>query len=122
MKNFIEKLSEIFKALSDPSRLRLIRLLAFNDEDKMCVIDLAEKLGISQPAVSQHINVLKKLNIIKLKKEQARTFYFINKDIFRQYQGNVNHLFQMVYQKCPFDGNCETCKFKNYCERPAERS
>jgi ArsR family transcriptional regulator len=120
MKDYLEELSNIFKVLSDPTRLKLIRLLAFNDEDKFCVIDLAEKLGISQPAVSQHINVLKKLNILQSNRAQARMYYYIDKEIFRQYKGQINKLFRMVFEKCPFDGKCETCPFKSYCERPIE--
>ena len=45
MSDFLEDLSEFFKALSDPTRLKLVRLLMFNDEDKLKVIDLAEKIG-----------------------------------------------------------------------------
>jgi len=60
----ITKMANIFKAFADPTRLRLIRLLASNMEEKLCVVDLAKKLGISQPAASQHIKVLKNINIL----------------------------------------------------------
>ena len=75
MTNILEGLSEFFKALSDPTRLKLFRLLMFNDEDKLKVIDLAEKIGISQPAITQHINILKEIKLIKSSREQNRVYY-----------------------------------------------
>ena len=59
MEDFVLKMSEVFRALSDPTRLRIIRMLASNMESDLCVVDLAKKVGISQPALSQHIRILK---------------------------------------------------------------
>ena len=69
MRVVLKDLPLLFKALGDPTRLKLLRLLMFNEEDKLKVIDLAEKIGISQPAITQHINILKDLNLIKSSKE-----------------------------------------------------
>ncbi len=70
----IEKLAEVFKALSDPTRLRLIRLLnaqpsggclgECNDGQHLCVNALAHKLGVTQSAVSQHLRVLRQVGLV----------------------------------------------------------
>ncbi|MCK5201048.1 MAG: winged helix-turn-helix transcriptional regulator [Spirochaetales bacterium] len=52
MKNFVERMAEIFKALGDPTRLMIIKILASNKEDRFCVVDIAKRIGITQPAVS----------------------------------------------------------------------
>jgi ArsR family transcriptional regulator len=65
----IEKLVEIFKALSDPTRLKLVKLL--NDcqggicqGGALCVNALAQQLGVTQSAVSQHLRILKQAGLV----------------------------------------------------------
>lgn len=99
----------LFKALRDPTRLKLLRLLMFNDDDKLKVIDLAEKIGISQPAITQHIKILKELKLIKSNKEQNRTFYYINKTRYKSYQKALNSILEISSMKCNFDGKCSEC-------------
>ena len=70
----IEKIAEIFKALSDPTRLRLIRMLAKCQPDHvltggceggpLCVNALAHQLGVTQSAVSQHLRVLRQAGLV----------------------------------------------------------
>ena len=66
----IEKSSEIFKALSDPTRLRLVQLL--NNCQKgvckggpLCVNALAHQLGVTQSAVSQHLRILRQTGLVR---------------------------------------------------------
>ena len=65
----IEKLAEIFKALSDPTRLRLVRLLTeckpgACSGGALCVNALAGRLGVTQSAVSQHLRVLRQAGLV----------------------------------------------------------
>ena len=106
---FLEDLTEFFKALSDPTRLKLVRILMFNDEDKLKVIDLAEKIGISQPAITQHINILKELNLIQSNREQNRKYYYINKGKFKYYKRILNKMLEIPYMRCTFEGKCSEC-------------
>ncbi|MFX1392360.1 MAG: ArsR/SmtB family transcription factor [Promethearchaeota archaeon] len=109
MTEILEDLYEFFKVLSDPTRLKLVRLLMFNDEDKLKVIDLAEKIGISQPAVTQHINILKELSLIKSNKEQNRTYYYINKSKYKSYKRILDKMLEISYMRCTFKGKCSEC-------------
>ena len=59
----VEELAQTFKALSDPTRLRLIRLLG-EHQGALCVNALAHRLGVSQSAVSQHLRVLRQARLI----------------------------------------------------------
>ena len=109
MTDHLERLSEFFKALGDPTRLKLMRLLMFNDEDKLRVIDLAEKIGISQPAATQHINILKQLNLIKSNREQNSVYYYINKGKFKIYKNILSKTLETSYMRCTFKGKCSEC-------------
>ena len=109
MTDFLEDLSEFFKALGDPTRLKLVRLLMFNDEDKLKVIDLAEKIGISQPAITQHINILKELSLIQSNREQNRIYYYINKRKFKSYKRILSKMLEISFMRCIFKGKCNEC-------------
>ena len=109
MKIVLGDLTLLFKALGDPTRLQLLRLLMFNDVDKLKVIDLADKLGISQPAITQHINFLKELNLIKSSKEQNRIFYYVDKTRYKAYQKALDSILEISSMKCNFDGKCGEC-------------
>ncbi|MFX1275570.1 MAG: ArsR/SmtB family transcription factor [Promethearchaeota archaeon] len=109
MTDFFEGLSDIFKALSDPTRLKIFSLLMFNDEDKRKVIDLAEKIGISQPAATQHINILKDQNLITLKRDKNSKYYYINRNKFTNLKNIINQALDSSIMRCTFNGKCSEC-------------
>lgn len=53
-----ERLARIFKALGDPTRVRLVSLIAAHDGGEACVCDLTAPVGLSQPTVSHHLKQL----------------------------------------------------------------
>ena len=57
-----DALAERFKALSDPNRVRILNLLARNDE--MCVCELNPSFDLSQPTMSHHLMVLRKAGLV----------------------------------------------------------
>ncbi|MCA0453836.1 MAG: metalloregulator ArsR/SmtB family transcription factor [Chloroflexi bacterium] len=74
-------LSEIFKALSDPTRLRLISLLL---ENEVCVHTLEAVLGMSQSAISHQLRHLRQLRLVRFRKEGRHVFYALDDDHVRQ--------------------------------------
>lgn len=74
------KTLEIFKCLSDNSRLRIINDLMI---EPMYVELLSERLGLSTSTISFHLKKLMDANIVSSKKEQYYTMYRLNEDIFK---------------------------------------
>ena|SRR3974377_229451 len=107
MKDKVKKMAEVFKALGDPSRLRIIKMLASNPESTLCVADLAGRLGLTQPATSQHIKILKNVEILEPKKAGFRTYYYVNPAILAEYKAGVEELFRMAFERCPENGTCK---------------
>ncbi|GIV64665.1 MAG: transcription regulator ArsR [Bellilinea sp.] len=79
------RLSQIFGALSDPSRVRLISALLAGE---LCVHDLAAALGMSQSAVSHQLRFLRSLNLVRYRKEGRVVYYCLEDE-------HVEHLFRM---------------------------
>lgn len=68
-----DKLARTLKAIADPSRLRLISIVAGQDE--ACVCDLTEPLGLGQPTVSHHLRILVDAGILTREKRGTWVYY-----------------------------------------------
>ena len=53
-----ERIAHVFKALGDPTRVKLLSLIAAGDGGEACICDLTEPVGLSQPTVSHHMKQL----------------------------------------------------------------
>ncbi|MCD6459207.1 winged helix-turn-helix transcriptional regulator [bacterium] len=70
----MKTLVSCLKALADKNRLRIIKLL---QHKKMCVCELADIIGISQPSLSRHLNKLKSAGLIGSEQDGFWTNYFL---------------------------------------------
>ena len=71
-----ERLAGVLKALAEPSRLRLVSMIAANDAGgATCVCDLIEPLGISQPTVSHHLKVLTDAGLLAREQRGKWAYY-----------------------------------------------
>ncbi|MDO6809086.1 metalloregulator ArsR/SmtB family transcription factor [Zobellia galactanivorans] len=66
----------IFKALSDATRLKIVWLLT-NIDEKICVSEIVEVLDEYQYNVSRHLKILKKANLVEEVKEGKWVFYYL---------------------------------------------
>ncbi len=53
-----EELAAVLKALAEPTRLRLVSIIASHSDGEACICDLTDPVGLSQPTVSHHMKVL----------------------------------------------------------------
>lgn len=78
----MNELTQIFKALSDETRLRIIKLL---EHGELCVCDITAALEMVQPKISFHLSALKEAGLIKDRKQGKWIHYSLNeKDLFRR--------------------------------------
>jgi len=83
----LEDQAACFAALSDTTRLKLLKLLCGQrTPDALCVNALAGLLGVSQSAVSQHLRVLKSVGLVKGVRRGYHIHYFVNNDILEKYR------------------------------------
>ncbi len=71
-----EKLAQVYKALGDPTRLKIVALLLLRD---CCVCELVPLFGISQPAVSKHMSRLKAAELVRETRKGQWVFYSLNR-------------------------------------------
>ncbi|MGH2729214.1 MAG: ArsR/SmtB family transcription factor [Actinomycetota bacterium] len=78
----------LFKALSDPHRVRLFNLLA-NSDAPMCVCDLTDQIKLSQATTSFHLKKLAAAGLIEREQRGTWAYYSINRDALARLAGVV---------------------------------
>lgn len=70
-----ERLARLFKALGDPTRVRLVSMIAAHQDGEACVCDLTEPVGLSQGTVSHHLKQLVDAGLIT-REQRGRWSYY----------------------------------------------
>lgn len=70
----------VFKALSDPTRRRILHLL---NNGEMTAGQLAERFTISAPSMSHHFNILKQADLITSRRDGQQIYYALNTTVFQ---------------------------------------
>jgi ArsR family transcriptional regulator, arsenate/arsenite/antimonite-responsive transcriptional repressor len=71
--------AELFKALSDPARVRALNLLATSGEP-VCICNLVEPLGLSQPTVSHHMKKLLDAGVVEREQRGKWAYFSLKRD------------------------------------------
>lgn len=75
IRNRVDREARKIKALSDPTRLLLLTLIARYSGFSLTVGDLAQYLGVSQPTVSGHLKILRESGLVEVERQGNRSFY-----------------------------------------------
>ncbi len=101
-------LSQLFKCLSEPIRLRILNLLLTNGE--LCVCNIVDTLEISQGVISRHLAYLRNNNILKSRREGTWIYYQISQ---------TDKLVQAIITQLKIDG-FNSPEFNNDLEKFSE--
>ena len=73
-------INNVFKALSDPTRRKILELLKEKD---LTAGEIAEKFSISKPSISFHLNILKHSELVLTERQGQNIIYSINTTLFQ---------------------------------------
>jgi len=76
------KLHELFRILASQIKLEILSLLLEND---LCVCQICAIVGTSQPNISQHLNTLRHLGVVDIRKDGTFIYYSLDKRFLKQY-------------------------------------
>ena len=86
----VERLAETFRALGDPTRVRILDALS---RTELCVCDLADRLGLSESAVSHQLRLLRSLRLVRSRRAGRLVFYTLDDDhITRLFAQGLEHV------------------------------
>lgn len=110
---------DIFKALAEESRLRILALLI---QDELCVCEIEKCLNMTQSNVSRHLAVLRKCGILETYKKAQWAYFKISEKFKEEHQNlwiyltqNLKELpsYQMDYEECQNYKRQDLCNNKN---------
>ncbi len=81
-----QEMAKIFKALSSESRIRILELIR---DRKLCVNAITKKLNITQPAVSQHLAILKDIGLVKSDRYGSIIHYQLDNSRLQDFKASV---------------------------------
>ena len=94
--NTLEQHAQIFKALSEPVRLRILSLLL--KQPSLCVCDIVNTLRLGQSLVSRHLNTLKQAQIVSAKRKGAWMHYQITENFKQKHPHLIEQLTHLAIQ------------------------
>lgn len=81
------KMTQTFKMMADPTRLKIVMMLI--KEGELHVTALCDRLNQSQPAVSHHLALMKASDLIDVRRQGKHNFYFVNRQHFHWIMGSL---------------------------------
>src|SRR5688572_6590543 len=69
------RLAGVLKVVADPTRLRLLSIIASHPDGEVCACDLTEPLGLSQPTISHHLKVMTGAGLVEREKRGVWAYY-----------------------------------------------
>lgn len=70
-----EATAKAFRALGDPTRVRLVSMIAAQPDQEACVCDLTDPVGLSQPTVSHHLRILTEAGLVAREQRGKWAYY-----------------------------------------------
>ena len=90
----LKKITRVLKALADENRIRILYLL--NERKDLCVCEIREIIGLSQPTISSHLKLLESNELISFNKNGKWVNYSMNPDLNVKLKQMLNDIFSMI--------------------------
>ena len=96
----VPQMASTFKALGDLTRLQIVYLLSTDTSGTLGVSELAARLKISQPAVSQHLKTLRAEGLVESRREGFYSYYTVNRERMVEFRKHFELMHATVMANC----------------------
>ena len=101
-----DKLARWLKALSVGTRVRIVQILKGR---ALCVNALAQRLDVTQSAVSQHLRILREAGLVIDEKRGYYVHYRLDEETFAKWKEKINLVLDMQFKGCPVQKGDKKC-------------
>lgn len=115
MTGLIDKICTYNKAMAEPTRLKILKLLWSHAAKPLTVSQVAETLGLSQPAATKHLQLLLQSGLLTRSREGPAVFYQVSADGFKEYKRTVDIVMMVLNRPCINNFRCDNCPHKDNC-------
>ncbi len=94
----IKTMATIAKVFAHPARIAILQYIS---KQESCICnDIVDEIGLSQPTISQHLQVINKAGLLKGNYKGKSICYCLNVERFQEFQAQFNHFFKTTTAKC----------------------
>ena len=114
-RGLVERVCAYNKAISDPNRMKMIKIVGSSEPYTVNVSHIASVLGISQPAATNHLKILEATGLFKRERKGTSVFYALSKQAVSDYQALMDDAFAHCMTPCAYGFDCEHCPVADTC-------
>ena len=92
--DILKNMTKVLKALADENRIRILYLL--NEKKDLCVCEIREIIGLSQPTISSHLKLLENSGLVTYSKDGKWVNYSMTPDLNIKLKQMLNDIFSMI--------------------------
>ena len=90
----LKKITRVLKALADENRIRILYLLS--EREDLCVCEIREVIGLSQPTISSHLRILENSDLATYSKDGKWVNYSISSELDKRISQMLNNVFSII--------------------------
>ena len=114
-RGLVDRICDYNGALSDPQRVKMMKIMGSSPADTVTVSDFAKILGISQPSATKHLKILHAVDLIDRKRIGAAIYYSLNLQVIDEYHQLLELAFVKGFLPCQYGYKCGECPDKETC-------
>ena len=114
-RGLVERFCEYSKAVGEPNRMKMIKILGSHEPETLNVADIAGILGLSQPATTRHLKVMEQAGLFDRTRIGANVYYSLNEENLNEYYELIGYAFEHAHTKCDYGYDCTKCPHAATC-------
>lgn len=112
----VERFCMYSKAVGEPNRMKMIKILGSHEPETLNVSDIAEILHLSQPAATRHLKVMESAGLFDRTRIGSNVYYSLNEAALREYRELIDYSFEHAHTPCTNEYDCKTCPHADTCQ------
>jgi DNA-binding transcriptional ArsR family regulator len=114
-RGLVERACELNAAVSDHTRMKMIKVLGSHPRHTLTVSDVARILRVSQPAATKQLKVLHRAGLVDWMRNGQAVYYSINEETIAEYHRIMEYAFEHAATPCVNEYDCDTCPYRVTC-------
>jgi ArsR family transcriptional regulator len=115
-RGLVNRVCDYNGALSEPQRVKMMKIMGSSPANSVSVSDFAKILGISQPSATKHLKILHAVDLIDRKRIGTAVYYSLNLKNIDEYHQLLELAFVKGFSPCPYGYKCEECPETDTCK------
>lgn len=114
-RGLVERFCAYSKAVGEPNRMKMIKILGSHEPNTLNVSDIAGILKLSQPAATKHLKIMENVGLFDRERMGTSVYYSLNREALQEYRELIDYAFAHSDSKCEYGYDCTKCPNADTC-------